>query len=260
MGTPSLVAIIPIYNEAPTVLKVLSKVERRVDRLIAVDDGSTDRTPDLLKYWAKHHPKVMVIRLPKNVGMAGALKAGFQEAERMLRRGTLKPEDILFNIDADGQHKPEYIPAIARYMARGRWDIVLTRRDFSKYPLYKKLGNRLLSFVSRVLSRHPYRDVESGLRFMRAKVIPDLLDYFTGWRYSCAQEIALITALAGYRVDNRFVVKIAYYRPGTTLWDGFIVLVMSLYTWIRVTTGWKVRETRSTGRAHGERAQRVEPS
>ncbi len=236
-----LVAIIPIYNEAPTVLKVLSKVEKRADKLIAVDDGSTDRTPDLLNYWAKHHPKVIVIRLPRNVGMAGALKRGFQEAERMLRRGTLGPEDILFNIDADGQHKPEYIPAIAGYMARGRWDIVLTRRDFSKYPLYKRLGNRALSWVSRVLSRHPYRDVESGLRFMRAKVIPRLLDYFTGWRYSCAQEIALITALAGFRVDNTYVVKIAYYRPGTTLWDGFIVLFMSFYTWGRVRLGWKVR-------------------
>jgi len=238
---PKKVAVIPIYNEAPTVVAVLNEVARRVDRVIAVDDGSTDDTPELLRDWKKGRRNVSVIRLPRNVGMAGALKRGFQEAERMLRRRILRPDDVLINIDADGQHRSEYIPAIVAYMERRRLDIALTRRDFSKYPLYKRWGNRLLSRVARVLSGHPYQDVESGLRFMRARVVPRLLDYFTGWRYSCAQEIALITALAGFRVDNTYTVKIAYYRPGTTIWDGVIVLLMSLYTFARIKLGWKVR-------------------
>ncbi len=238
---PRTVAIIPIYNEAPTVRAVLDDVTRRVDRVIAVDDGSTDDTPVLLGGLAARNRHVTVIRLPRNVGMAGALKRGFQEAERWLKRGMLHKNDVLINIDADGQHKSEYIPAVLKTMARGNWEIVLTRRDFSKYPLYKRLGNRALSWVSRVLSGHPYHDVESGFRFMRARVVPHLLDYFTGWRYSCAQEIALITALGGFRVNNTFVVRIAYYRPGTTIWDGFIVLLMSLYTFARVRLGLKVR-------------------
>ena len=238
---PRCVAIIPIYNEAPTVLSVLTRVVRRVDRLIAVDDGSTDATPRLLRGWARRYRNVMIIRLPSNVGMAGALKRGFQVAESQLRKGRLRPEDILINIDADGQHRPEYIPRIVRMMERGRWDIVLTKRNFMKYPLYKRIGNRMLSWVSRILSGYPYRDVESGFRFIRAKVIPDLLDYFTGWRYSCAQEIALITALRGYRVNNSYTVSIAYYRPGTTIWDGVIVLIMSVYTFVRIKLGWKVR-------------------
>lgn len=234
-------AIIPIYNEAPTLVGVLTDVATRVDRLILVDDGSTDDTPVILGGWAHGHPKATVIRLPRNVGMAGALKRGFQEAERWLRTGKLHREDILINIDADGQHRAEYIPQVVRFMQQGRYDICLTRREFSKYPLYKRAGNRLLSWVSRRLSGHPYRDVESGLRFMRAKVVPGLLDYFTGWRYSCAQEIAMITALQGWNVDNTFKVSIAYYRPGTTLWDGFIVLMMSLYTWTRLKLARKVR-------------------
>lgn len=241
MTRPRSVAIIPIYNEAPTVRAVLGDLASHVDRVIAVDDGSTDDTPVLLGGWAQAHRNVTVIRLPRNVGMAGALKRGFQEAERWLRSGKLRKDDVLINIDADGQHRSEYIPLVLKEMTRGRWDIVLTRRDFSKYPLYKKLGNRMLSWVSRVLSGHPYHDVESGFRFMRARVVPHLLDYFTGWRYSCAQEIALITALGRFRVNNTFTVKIAYYRPGTTIWDGFIVLFMSLYTWTRLRLGLKVR-------------------
>ena len=241
MKGPKRVAIIPIYNEAPTLLGVLTDVASRVDRVIAVDDGSTDETPRLLRRWAAGRRGVTIIRLRSNVGMAGALKRGFQVAEKMLRDGRLKPADILINIDADGQHRPHYIPAIAKHMQRGKWDIVLTRRDFSKYPIYKRLGNRVLSWIARLLSGHPYRDVESGLRFMRARVIPDVLDYFSGWRYSCAQEIALVTALKGHRVSNTFRVKIAYYRPGATIGDGFIVMVMSLYTWARLKLGWKVR-------------------
>lgn len=241
MPRPRLVAIIPIYNEAPTVRAVLSDVLSFVDRVIAVDDGSTDDTPELLSKWAKTRRAVTVIRLPKNVGMAGALKRGFVEAERMLKRRQLGPRDILINIDADGQHRPEYIPGIVSFMERGHWDIALTRRDFSKYPVYKKVGNAMLSWLSRRLSGHPYHDVESGFRFMRAAVVPRLLDYFTGWRYSCAQEIALITAAAGFRVDNTRMVKIAYYRPGTTIWDGVIVLLMSLYTFGRMKLGWTVR-------------------
>ncbi len=234
-------AIVPIYNEAPTVLAVLSEVQERVDMLIAVDDGSTDDTPRLLRDWADKRRQVTIIRLKKNVGMAGALKKGFQHAETLLRQGLLDPDDILVNIDADGQHRPEYIPAIISTMERGKWDIVLTRRDFSKYPLYKRAGNRILSWLARGLSGFPYRDVESGLRFMRAKVVPELLDYFTGWRYSCAQEIALITAIKGYRVNNSYKVKIAYYRPGASIWDGFIVLAMSVYCFLRLKMEWKVR-------------------
>jgi len=223
------------------VLSVLARVAGKVDRVICVDDGSTDETPKLLRRWAAGRRGVTILTLPSNVGMAGALKKGFQHAEDLLRKGRLKPGDILVNIDADGQHRPEYITPIARAMEKRNWDIALTRRDFSRYPVYKRAGNRVLSLVARVLSGYPYRDVESGFRFMRARVVPRLLDYFTGWRYSCAQEIALITAMSGFHVNNSYVVRIAYYRPGTTLWDGFIVLFMSIYTWSRFKLGWKVR-------------------
>ncbi len=243
-GRARCIAIIPIHNEAPTVLGVLNEVERRVDRLIAVDDGSTDETPGILRRWARGRRKVTIIRIPMNIGMAGALKRGFVYAERLLARGVLKPRDILMNIDADGQHRPEYIPEAVRVMEKGGWDVLLTKRDFGRYPFYKRAGNRALSLLAHVLSGFPYRDVESGLRFMRAGILPVLLDYFTGWRYSCAQEIALITALQGLRVDNSFEVKIAYYRPGATIWDGFIVLIMSFYTFIRLRMGLKVRSAR----------------
>ncbi len=238
---PRRIAVIPIYNEGPTVLGVLTEVAHRVDRLIAVDDGSTDDTPVLLRRWARGRRHITIIRLTRNVGMAGAIKRGYLAAEKLLKTGQVASEDIIINIDADGQHRPENIPHLVNYMIDGSWDVVLTRRDFSRYPMYKKFGNWFLSRVARILSGFPYRDVESGFRLVRAKAVPVIMDYFTGWRYSCAQEIALITAMKRFRVNNSYVVKIAYYRPGTNIWDGPIVLWMSLLTWLRLKFGRKVR-------------------
>ena len=238
---PRRIAVIPIYNEGPTVLGVLTEVAHRVDRLIAVDDGSTDDTPVRLKRWAKGRKGVTIIRLPRTVGMAGAIKRGYLATEKQLKSGQISGNDIIINIDADGQHRPENIPNLVEYMVDGNWDVVLTRRDFSKYPVYKKVGNWGLSVIARLLSGFPYRDVESGFRLVRARTVPTIMDYFTGWRYSCAQEIALITAMKGFKVNNSYMVKISYYRPGTNIWDGPIVLWMSLLTFFRLKFGKKVR-------------------
>jgi hypothetical protein len=136
-------------------------------------------------------------------------------------------------IDADGQHKPEYISAIRKYMLGKKADVVLTRRNFSVYPVYKILGNRFLSWTNSILSGMQYKDVESGLRLLKVKTLKPILEYYTGVQYSCAQEIALISARSGFKIDNDFRVDIAYYRAGTTVWDGFIVLFLSFITFGR---------------------------
>jgi glycosyltransferase involved in cell wall biosynthesis len=175
--------------------------------------------------------------LPQNAGMAGALRDGFLFVLYLLRKKWVREDDILVTIDADGQHKPEYISKIIPYMARKGVDIVLARRDFSAYPLYKILGNRFLTWTNSALSGKAYDDVESGLRFLKVKTLRTILRYYTGVKYSCAQEIALLSAKAGFKIDNDYQVSIAYYRPGTTLLDGFIVLALSLFSFFRWTFG-----------------------
>ena len=139
----------------------------------------------------------------------------------------------MVTIDPDAQPNLEYIPELAALLARRKADLVLTRRDFSVYPLYKVLGNRFLTWTNSILSGTRYRDVESGLRLLKVKTLEPILRYYTGVQYSCAQEIALISARSGFRIDNDFRVEIAYYRPGTTFWDGFIVLGLSLLTFAK---------------------------
>jgi glycosyltransferase involved in cell wall biosynthesis len=234
-----VIAVMPIFNEEKTLLDVLRRVSQQADMLVCVNDGSSDSTRVILLEFAKRSKKIFVVDLSSNEGMARALKKGLLFVLYLLMSGLVEKNDIVVTIDADGQHRPEYIKEIVKYMGRKRADIVLTLRDFSKYPSYKKWGNRFLTFTNSILSGFKYSDVESGMRFMRVGTIEPILSYYTGIKYSCAQEIALISARLGFVVDNRFVVRIAYYRPGTTVLDGFIVLFMSLFTFVRCALGLK---------------------
>jgi glycosyltransferase involved in cell wall biosynthesis len=230
---PKIIIVLPVYNEEKHLPALLPRLSAQADLLVLVNDGSKDGSLRLLQQFAKKRKGAYVVDLPKNSGMAGALKAGFLFTLYLKRLAQVGPEDLVVTIDADGQHKPEYIPQLAAYLAVRKADVVLTRRDFSVYPLYKKLGNRFLTWTNSILSGIRYNDVESGLRLLKVKALGPILRYYTGVKYSCAQEIALLTARSGLRIDNDFRVEIAYYRPGTTFWDGFIVLGLSLLTFAK---------------------------
>jgi glycosyltransferase involved in cell wall biosynthesis len=236
---PKIVAVIPVFNEEKTLLGILKRIALQVDLLICINDGSKDHSPMILKNFARKRKNVFVVNLPVNSGMAKAIKTGFLFILHLEKLGRIDKNDIVVTIDADGQHKPEYIRKIARYLIKKQVDVVLTRRDFSVYPGYKILGNRFLTWTNSLLSGFKYFDVESGLRFLRVETIKPILRFYTGLKYSCAQEIALISAREGFKIDNGFVVKIAYYRAGTTIWDGFIVLFLSFFTYLR----WRFRLT-----------------
>lgn len=234
---PKSIAVIPAYNEEKTLLDILERVKLRVDILVCVNDGSSDNTLQVLKAFDRKHKNFYIVDLAKNTGMAGALKNGFLFVLYLRDRKIVGPEDIVVTIDADGQHKPEYIPEIIRYMVRKKADVVLTCRNFRVYPLYKVLGNRFLTWTNSILSGMKYKDVESGLRLLRVKTLEPVLTYYTGVKYSCAQEIALVSARSGFKIDNDFQVDIAYYRAGTTVWDGFIVLFYSFLAFGRWRLG-----------------------
>src|SRR3954449_5557066 len=93
---------IPVYNEQAHLEPVLAEVLRYAGDVLVVDDGSTDRTPDLLKKF----PGVQVIRHETNRGYGAGLRSAFA---RTLEAGY----DGLVTIDCDGQHEPSLIPGIA---------------------------------------------------------------------------------------------------------------------------------------------------
>jgi len=97
---------IPVYNEQAHLEPVLAEVLRYAGDVLVVDDGSTDRTPELLR----NFPTVQVIRHPVNRGYGAGLRSAF---ERTLEGGY----DGLVTLDCDGQHEPSLIPSVAARLA-----------------------------------------------------------------------------------------------------------------------------------------------
>jgi glycosyltransferase involved in cell wall biosynthesis len=106
-----LLTAIPVHNEEKYLAEVLSEVRRYADHILVVDDGSSDRTPELLR----RIPGIEVIRHPHNLGYGAGLRTAFQ---RTIEAGY----DALVTLDCDGQHEPRRIPGLAERLAEA--DIV----------------------------------------------------------------------------------------------------------------------------------------
>ena len=233
------IALVPVYNEESTLIEVLEGIIPLVDILVLVDDGSTDGSLDLARRWAQDHSNTEILALPHNHGMSTALREGFVHVVELLREGNLHPDDLLVTLDADGQHDPKGITAISEHMRTRGLDVALTRRDFVLYPIHKRWGNRLLTLWGRLWSGYAYHDIESGFRGLRLEVLPPLLEYYAGYRYSCAQEIAILTARLGFKIDNSFPTEIRRYRSHTALRDVFVNAFWGLWSFVRWLVGWK---------------------
>jgi glycosyltransferase involved in cell wall biosynthesis len=234
---PRKIAIIPAYNEAAHLRGVLENFGARMDLVIAINDGSRDATPAILAQWVAAQPRAYAIDNAANAGKASALKDGFSLAALLLAERIVSPEDLLFTFDADGQHTEDSIDHLAGLMERDHLDMLLTRRDFSHYPGFKKVGNWGLSLGASILGGYRYKDVECGLRVIRMGKIPELLAYYTGHKYSCEQELGVIAARLGYRIDNDYLVAVPYYRTGTKVPDGIVNLSLGMVACGRVLLG-----------------------
>lgn len=112
---------IPVYNEERAIAGVLSRSLAYPLDLFVVDDGSTDRTPDVLRQF----PQISLLRHNRNRGYGAALRAAMHYAIQ-------NHYDVLVTMDADGQHDPEWIP---RFLAVAHnADIVSGSRYLGQFP------------------------------------------------------------------------------------------------------------------------------
>ena len=106
-----VLAVIPAWNEQQSVAATITEVRAVCSGLdiLVVDDGSADRTAG----GRRRRPVPLVCRLPFNLGVGGAMRAGFRYA---LRHGY----DVVVQVDADGQHDPAYLAALVARLDRRR--------------------------------------------------------------------------------------------------------------------------------------------
>lgn len=131
-------AALPVYNEVDTVNPIVDQVLLYADRVLVVDDGSTDGTSELLR----QRDDIHVIRHAENAGYGAALQTAFNYA---IQEGF----DGIVTLDCDGQHQPQRIPRFIEAAATA--DIVSGSRYLKKYegddepPAERALINRRIT-------------------------------------------------------------------------------------------------------------------
>ncbi|MDO8489095.1 MAG: glycosyltransferase family 2 protein [Candidatus Omnitrophota bacterium] len=224
-----LIGLIPVFNEEETVIGVLQELEKQVDFIVIINDGSCDNTDSLIGSWVKKKEKAYYISLNNNNGMAYAIKQGFSFILKQYKSGIYTKNDCVVLVDADGQHDPKNIAAMYRYFFDNKLDLLVARRNFSLYPLHRVIGNNLSSAFVSYLAKFRFYDVHCGFKILKITLVADLLDFYTAFRYSCSGQIGVIAGRLGYNIDNSYLIDGPYYRKGNpNIFDFFTGLFLDL--------------------------------
>jgi glycosyltransferase involved in cell wall biosynthesis len=160
---PNILVAMPAYNEEKYIGSMVLKARQYAGETLVVDDGSKDRTADIAGLAG-----ATVIRQKVNRGKGIAIQAILAEAKK-------KSTDILVILDADSQHNPEEIPALIKPILEG-YDLVIgsRRQQAGKTPRYRRLGQKVLAYMTQVLTKKYSDDTESGFRALSRKAISEL--------------------------------------------------------------------------------------
>ncbi len=200
---PKILVGMPAYNEEKYIGSIVLKARQYADEVIVLDDGSTDDTSEIARLAG-----AIVIRYEENKGYGAAIQSLLAEAKR-------RASDVLVLIDADSQHNPEEIPHLIEPISEG-FDLVIGSREQQRdnIPPYRRIGQRVISYFSSILSRKKLSDSESGFRVFSKKAIAILELRENGMAVS-AETIAN-AAENGLKITER-PISIRYTRDGSTL-------------------------------------------
>lgn len=190
--------VIPTYNNARTLERVLQGVYAYTSAVIVVNDGSTDATAEILA----RHPQLTTIHFPRNKGKGCALRRGLQEAER---RGF----DYALTIDSDGQHYPEDIPGFIQDIQANGEALLIGDRNMNQkgIPGKSSFGNRFSNFWFRFETGISLSDTQSGYRLYPLRRLRGIRFYTTKFEFEV--EVIVKAAWRGIPIRN-IPVKVLY--------------------------------------------------
>jgi undecaprenyl-phosphate 4-deoxy-4-formamido-L-arabinose transferase len=190
--------LVPVYNEEgnlPQLLERLLNVAAGIDKrveILLVDDGSRDRSAELIAAAAEQHPDVLIaILLNRNYGQHAAIMAGFEYSSG----------EAVITLDADLQNPPEEIPKLLAELDKG-CDVVGTIRVNRQDNYFRRQASRLVNFVVQRVTGGEMSDYGCMLRAYRRSIVDAML--------SCHERSTFIPILANSFSRNTSEVEVLH--------------------------------------------------
>ena len=184
--------VIPVYNEEENLIPLHEELKAVLDLIsveyefIFVDDGSTDKSIEILRKLRESDNHTQIIKLRRNYGQTAALLAGFNSTSG----------ETVISIDADLQNDPNDIPALLEKMEEG-WDVVCGWRRERNDPISKRIPSKISNWLARRIMDVKVHDLGCTLRAYRKKAVENLELYGELHRY-----LPVLISLQGFKITE----------------------------------------------------------
>lgn len=215
MSVLDISVVVPLYNEEESLPELVDWINRVMEEnrysfeVILVDDGSTDRSWEVVENLSKTRSYIRGISFLRNYGKSAALYAGFESAEG----------NVVITMDADLQDNPNEIPDLYRMITEDKYDLVSGWKQKRYDPIGKRLPSKFFNATARFVSGIKLNDFNCGLKAYRRRVVKSIEVYGEMHRY-----IPVLAKQAGFKNIGEKVVEHQARKYGVTKfgWERFI--------------------------------------
>lgn len=207
MSKKQLSLVIPLYNEEESLPELEAWIRRVVEEIgysyeiILVDDGSKDKSWQIIEALASQNPNVRGIKFRRNYGKSAALNVGFQAAMG----------DVVITLDADLQDSPDEIPPLYKMIKEDGFDLISGWKKKRYDPISKTIPSKFFNYITRRISKIELHDFNCGLKAYKGDVVKSIEVYGEMHRY-----IPLLAKWAGFSKIGEKVVEHRARKYGVT--------------------------------------------
>jgi len=224
-NSPDISIVVPLLNEEQSLGELTGQIQEALSKsnysfeILLIDDGSTDRSWEIVEQLSRNHDEIQGIRLRRNYGKSDALQTGF---ERSAGR-------FVVTMDADLQDDPNEIPSMVEKLEAGA-DLVSGWKKKRHDPISKKIPSRFFNAVTRWVTGIKLHDFNCGLKAYRKEVVDNISLYGEMHRY-----VPLLAKWEGFGRIEEQVVQHHPRKYGKTKFgisrflNGFLDLVTLLF-------------------------------
>jgi glycosyltransferase involved in cell wall biosynthesis len=207
--------VVPLFNEEeslPELCNWIDKVIKDFDKtyeILLIDDGSSDKSWDVISNLNKQNTSIRGIRFRRNYGKSAALNVGFEAAQG----------NVVITMDADLQDSPDEIPELYRLITEEGFDLISGWKQKRFDPITKTVPTRLFNWAARKMSGIYLHDFNCGLKAYKNEVVKNIEVYGEMHRY-----IPVLAKWSGFKKIGEKVVQHQARKYGTTKfgWERFV--------------------------------------